>query len=470
MKKNLLLFGLLSILIWSCGKDDGPTPPKNNAPTIEADAYTVAENIDADFPIGEVVAEDLDTDVLTYTITANSNDLFEIGEATGIISLKAGKSLNFDIAQSHKIKVTVSDGEDEASAKFTINVKNFNIAGPVMENQAFEVLEDITPSEVIDVVVATDADGDALEFSISTNDGDLFVINNAGELSLAAGKELDFETSTGHVIEVTVTDGVEVVTAEIQINVLNKIEGPGEDPNSFVTTWDILPSSPKLTIGKNLAYAYDFQIDWGDGTVEHITTDEPIQDIEHVYASAGVYTVSIGGDFPAISMYYSDEQSQKALVSIDHWGIIPWQSMFGAFTSCNNMEEYAAEDKPNLTNVISMEGMFADSSFDGAVGDWNVSNVQNMEGLFALAPNFDQDLGSWNIGSVSSMQNMLDGSGMSTTNYSNTLTGWAAQAAVPSGITLGAEGLEYCGNDAVFAWAFLDEAKGWTITGDSQCP
>jgi hypothetical protein len=429
----------------------------------------VAENIDADFPIGDVVAEDKDADVLTYAITTNSNDLFEIEEATGIISLQAGKSLNFDVAQSHKITITVSDGEDEASAEFTINVNNFNSAGPVIENQAFEVLEDITPSEVIDVFVATDADGDALEFSISTNDGDLFVINNAGELSVAEGKELDFETSTGHLIEVTVTDGVVEATAEVQINVLNKIEGPGEDPNSFVTTWDIFPSDFKLTIGKNLNYAYDFQIDWGDGTVEHITTDEPIQDIEHVYASAGVYTVSIGGDFPAISMYNSDEQSQKALVSIDHWGIIPWQSMFGAFTSCSNMD-YAAEDKPDLTNVISMEAMFAASSFDGAIADWDVSNVQNMRGLFALASNFDQDLGSWNISSVTNMENMLDNSGMSTTNYSNTLTGWADQATVPSGITLGAEGLEYCGDDAVFGRAFLDEAKDWTITGDSLCP
>lgn len=197
----------------------------------------------------------------------------------------------------------------------------------------------------------------------------------------------------------------------------------------------------------------------------------PYKILNTVYASAGVYKVSIGGDFPAISMYYSDEQSQKALVSIDHWGIIPWQSMFGAFTSCSGME-YKAEDKPNLTNVISVEGMFADSSFDGAIGDWNVSNVQNMEGLFALAPNFDQDLGSWNIGSVSSMQNMMDGSGKSTTNYSNTLIGWSSQnqADLPNGITLGAEGLEYCGGEAEFNRALLVEAHNWDIIGDAPCP
>lgn len=281
MKKNLLLFGLLSVLIWSCGKDDAPPPPKNNAPTIEVATYTVIESISVDFIIGTVTEDDNDEDALSFEITTNSNDLFEIGKTTGVLSLKAGKQLNFSEAQLHKVTVTVTDGEDEASAEFTINVNNFNIAGPVIDNQAFEVLEDITPSEVIDVVVATDADGDALEFSISINDGDLFVINNAGELSVAEGKELDFETSTEHTIEVMVTDGVEEATAEVQISVLNKIEGPGEDPNSFVTTWDILPSSPKLTIGKNLNYAYDFQIDWGDGTVEHITTDAPIQDIEH---------------------------------------------------------------------------------------------------------------------------------------------------------------------------------------------
>jgi len=469
MKKKLLFLGVLSVLIWSCGKDDAPTPPKNNVPTIEAATYNVAENIDADFPIGKVTASDADTDVLTYTITANSNDLFEIGEATGIISLKAGKSLNFDIAQSHKITIMVSDGEDEASAEFTINVNNFNIAGPVIENQVFEAAENITSSEVIDVVDATDADGDALEFSITTNDNDLFVINNDGELSLAQGKELDFESSVQHLIEVSVTDGVEEATAVIQINVQNVIEGPGEDPNSFVTTWDIFPSDFKLTIGKNLAYAYDFQIDWGDGTVEHITTDEPIQDIDHVYASAGVYTVSIGGDFPAIAMANSDEQSRAALVSIDHWGIILWQSMVTAFASCSNFQ-YKADDKPNLAEVTSMEGMFAFSSFNGPIGDWEVGNVENMRGVFGSAPLFNQNLGNWNISNVTNMEHMLDNSGMSTTNYSNTLIGWAGQDVVPSGITLGAEGLEYCGGDALFAWAFLDEAKEWTINGDSECP
>ena len=117
-----------------------------------------------------------------------------------------------------------------------------------------------------------------------------------------------------------------------------------------------------------------------------------------------------------------------------------------------------------------MEGMFASSSFNAPIGDWDVSKVENMRGAFNQAVFFDQDLGSWNIGNVTNMQNMLDGSGMSTTNYSNTLSGWGEQQEIPNGITLGAEGLEYCGGEAEFNRALLVEAHNWDIVGGAPCP
>jgi hypothetical protein len=63
------------------------------------------------------------------------------------------------------------------------------------------------------------------------------------------------------------------------------------------------------------------------------------------------------------------------------------------------------------------------------------------------------------------MSGMLDNCGMSCVNYSQTLIGWKNYANVPSGITLGAAGLEY-GTSATSSRNNLVNVKSWTITGD----
>ncbi|MEX0315081.1 MAG: cadherin repeat domain-containing protein, partial [Allomuricauda sp.] len=100
--------------------------------------------------------------------------------------------------------------------------KNDNDTAPIEENKApvikaqtFTVLE--SASE-IGTVVATDEDGDQLDFSITANDNDLFAIDNAGKITLAEGRALDFDTTPSHAITVGVDDGEETASAQITIN------------------------------------------------------------------------------------------------------------------------------------------------------------------------------------------------------------------------------------------------------------
>ncbi|WP_127020173.1 cadherin domain-containing protein [Flagellimonas beolgyonensis] len=90
---------------------------------------------------------------------------------------------------------------------------------PVIKDQIFNVLADITPSDPIGMTVATDADGDTLSYRISQNDDGLFEIANDGQLRLAQGKTFDLASYAIHEITITVSDGKITSSAQIAVKV-----------------------------------------------------------------------------------------------------------------------------------------------------------------------------------------------------------------------------------------------------------
>jgi hypothetical protein len=153
--------------------------------------------------------------------------------------------------------------------------------------------------------------------------------------------------------------------------------------DAFITTWETTSADESITIyTRSNSVDYDFTIDWGDGNTETIAGDDP--DPLHTYSNAGTYTVKITGTFPHLFLAgsFSNETNAEKLQSIDQWGAIQWRSMERAFDGASNMT-YNASDTPDLTNVESMRYMFNETSnFNGAIGDWDVSNVAEMDQLF----------------------------------------------------------------------------------------
>lgn len=128
--KVISLLPLIIVIFFaSCSKDEEPVtpvPPSNRAPVITNQTFTASEDIDDVTVIGSVVASDENKDDnLIFSITQNSNDVFEISE-TGTLSLANGSELDYESATSHSITVTVSDGKDNASATVAIEVSNVN--------------------------------------------------------------------------------------------------------------------------------------------------------------------------------------------------------------------------------------------------------------------------------------------------------------------------------------------------------
>ena len=208
----------------------------------------------------------------------------------------------------------------------------------------------------------------------------------------------------------------------------------GEPDLAFVTTWETTTTNESIEIpvrGNGL----NFDIDWGDGQMSTGLTATTT----HTYAAPGVHTVTIYGNFGRLFIANNASNRDKIL-SIEQWGSNEWTGMLRAFQGASNLVSNATD----VPTIIGRDIRFA----------------------FQFATNFDADLGGWDISGVRSMAHALSESGLSQTNYDNTLIGWSAQS-VQSNVTFGAENLIYCA--AVAERNSLITNNGWNIRGDSQC-
>ncbi|MDP7357501.1 MAG: cadherin repeat domain-containing protein, partial [Pseudomonadales bacterium] len=92
----------------------------NEAPSISASTYTVAEDASVGTAVGTKTGTDVDGDTLTYSITAgNDGGLFAIASSSGAITVAA--ALDYETATSHSLTVTATDtGSLSASATVTV--------------------------------------------------------------------------------------------------------------------------------------------------------------------------------------------------------------------------------------------------------------------------------------------------------------------------------------------------------------
>ena len=201
----------------------------------------------------------------------------------------------------------------------------------------------------------------------------------------------------------------------------------GGGTDAFITTWQTTSSGESITIptsGGTGLTDYNFTIDWGDGTVETTTGDDP--DPSHPYAAAGTYTVTISGTFPHFYLNdpFDDDPNSNKLQSIEQWGDIQWESMNSAFEGAENMV-YNATDAPDLSAVTDMNSMFARAdAFNGAIEGWDVSAVTDMGFMFADADAFDQDIGGWDVSGVTFMGGMF----AFTDAFNQDIGGWDVSA------------------------------------------
>ena len=205
----------------------------------------------------------------------------------------------------------------------------------------------------------------------------------------------------------------------------------------FVTTWQT-DGSNNTTIPLT-GSGYDFNVDWGDGTVE-TKTGSP-GNISHTYTSSGIKTVSITPNTPTgfPRIYVNNFSLRNSLMTIESWGSGQWgTSVDRAFYGASNLEVNATDTPDfsattnfqimfyNCTTVtgtngfanwtlntnpaasVSFSNMFNGATqFDGVISNWDVSRVTTFENMFSNAQKFNQDISSWNVANVTNMSSMF---------------------------------------------------------------
>lgn len=246
----------------------------------------------------------------------------------------------------------------------------------------------------------------------------------------------------------------------------------------FVTEWITSSNDESITIPTFPGITYNYEVDWSyDGTVFNAESTGITGDVSKTYDSIGTHTVAIRGEFPRIYFWKlvparSSSSSYLKIRSVEQWGDIEWSSMERAFVFCLNLD-ITATDEPDLEFVTSMREMFRScTSMNGSsLSDWDVSEVTDMNSMFRDAEDFNQSLGSWDVRNVTDMTFMLDGSGLSQSNYEATLNGWASLDSLTPSLTedieLGADGLEFC-DDTGRNVLTNSSGSNWTITGDTD--
>lgn len=101
--------------------------------------------------------------------------------------------------------------------------------------------------------------------------------------------------------------------------------------------------------------------------------------------------------------------------SIGNWDVSNVNSMLGMFTLSTFNQPIGKWDVGKVTNMGSM---FMRSAFNQEIGNWNVDNVTNMFQMFLESP-FNQPIGDWDVSGVVTMANMF-----AVTSFNQPIENW----------------------------------------------
>jgi hypothetical protein len=232
-------WGIDNVKVYEAG--DGATPGP----------FTAAENTANGQVVAKITAGDVEGDAITYSITGGTGSAaFAINSATGIITVLDSSLLNYESTTSFTLQITATDsGSPNLSdvETITINLVDVpeNTAPSITAAGPFSLAENAANNTVIGTLSATDAEGNAITWSITGGNTDnIFSINGSGQIRVNSNTNLNYEWDNQYVLTIQAQDngfGALSGTRNITINITNINEAP-----TFDTATALLAADPYL--------------------------------------------------------------------------------------------------------------------------------------------------------------------------------------------------------------------------------
>ena len=138
---------------------------------------------------------------------------------------------------------------------------------------------------------------------------------------------------------------------------------------SFVSEWRTTSDNQTLSLPLSDAedHAYDFTINWGDGSpYERITQPSAAS---HVYAATGTYTMVITGMLTGFA--FNNGGDKENILDIIAWGTLKFGNAGGYFYGCSSLV-VSATDIPDMEGTTTLSRAFDSATlFNQDINGWD---------------------------------------------------------------------------------------------------
>ncbi|XP_078609705.1 protocadherin Fat 4-like isoform X2 [Branchiostoma floridae x Branchiostoma japonicum] len=257
--------------------------PVFTAPSSSPFAVTIAESAALGSTLYTVAATDQDSGSdgeIKFSITSGDLGKFNIDETSGVVYV--ADTLDRETLGTYTLAIRATDqGTTARTADVTLSVTvdDVNDNSPVCSPDVYTATlpEDTSQGTLVAWVLCSDADVDAannaLTYSITAGNAEgkfEIAVSSSGQVTVASGQSLDYETTTSYMLDVSVTDvsGV-AVTAEVAV----VVTGVNEFPPTFTATSYSADVNESLPIGTIVTFVAATDSDSGvDGTISYNIT------------------------------------------------------------------------------------------------------------------------------------------------------------------------------------------------------
>ena len=198
--------------VYGCGTSiDSSTANYNSGGSFYADGTTTVGSFGS-FGYG---LSDMAGNVFEWT--SSGDDTSRVG--------RGGSWLHLEDHCTVSVKNEYSPDSTEPTIGFRVYYVN---EAPTIDDGTFDVDEDSANGTVVGQVVASDPEGNITGYALTDGNGSgAFAIDSSGQITVADGSQLDFETQSQYVLTVEVSDaGALTDTAAITVDVNDVNEAP----------------------------------------------------------------------------------------------------------------------------------------------------------------------------------------------------------------------------------------------------